>query len=364
MKNNFAKYTSTAVAMAALTVFAGCPSSKDSGSLTSGDAPVFTLAWSEYPSWSVFGVADEEGLIDGDEGAMGTLEEKWNVDIVLKQTDYDTCIGIYGSGEADAVCITNMDALGPSVSKSSVAILPTSTSDGADACIAVGVESIEELKGKKTFGLEKSVSQYCFERVLEMKGQTPAEFEFGNMDPAQAAQNMVNEQDNMDSIMVWNPFVMQTLRKRNDAKVIFDSTSIPEEIVDMVVCSQSSLKKPGGDRFAYAIIEAFYAVSDQIEEEATADETLLALAEKFVSGLSVEDMQTIVTQTKFYKTPAAAQTIFNKESFQKETMPTVVEFCLSHDILEEKPSIGFNDESAALNFSTKYIDAIADGVKP
>ena len=26
------------------------------------DAPSFSLAWSEYPSWSVFGVADELGL--------------------------------------------------------------------------------------------------------------------------------------------------------------------------------------------------------------------------------------------------------------------------------------------------------------
>ena len=26
--------------------------------------PSFSLAWSEYPSWSTFGVAHEEGLVD------------------------------------------------------------------------------------------------------------------------------------------------------------------------------------------------------------------------------------------------------------------------------------------------------------
>ena len=34
------------------------------GTASDGSAPTFSLAWSEYPSWSVFGVADELGLID------------------------------------------------------------------------------------------------------------------------------------------------------------------------------------------------------------------------------------------------------------------------------------------------------------
>ena len=36
--------------------------------------PVYSLAWSEYPSWSVFGVASEKGLINGEKGKLGTLE--------------------------------------------------------------------------------------------------------------------------------------------------------------------------------------------------------------------------------------------------------------------------------------------------
>src|ERR1051325_586332 len=46
--------------------------------------PTFSLAWSEYPSWSVFGVASELGLIDGRQGHQGELEKKWGVDIVLE----------------------------------------------------------------------------------------------------------------------------------------------------------------------------------------------------------------------------------------------------------------------------------------
>src|SRR6266545_4679659 len=84
--------------------------------------PSFSLAWSEYPSWSVFGVANELKLIDGAEGKQGPIEKKWNVDIVLKEAEYDPCLTMYGAGQCDAVCITDMDVLNPAGSRASVII--------------------------------------------------------------------------------------------------------------------------------------------------------------------------------------------------------------------------------------------------
>lgn len=80
-------------------------------------APSFSLAWSEYPSWSVFGVAHMQKLIDGAAGKQGPIEKKWNVDIVLKEAEYDPCLTMYGAGQADAVCITDMDVLNPATSR-------------------------------------------------------------------------------------------------------------------------------------------------------------------------------------------------------------------------------------------------------
>jgi hypothetical protein len=140
--------------------FAGCepsnkstPNTAGSGTAgaTSAKPATFTLAWSEYPSWSVFGVADEIGLLNKEAGKLGELEKKWNVDIVLKGVDYDTCLQMYGSNTADAVCITNMDTLGPATDRASVAILPTSTSVGADACIAVGVNDLERVAWSEVY---------------------------------------------------------------------------------------------------------------------------------------------------------------------------------------------------------------------
>jgi hypothetical protein len=80
-------------------------------------------------------VAHEVKLIDGARGRMGPIETKWNVDIVLQQAEYDPCLTLYGAAQCDAVCITTLDALNPSLGRPSVVILPTSTSHGADALI-------------------------------------------------------------------------------------------------------------------------------------------------------------------------------------------------------------------------------------
>ena len=339
----------------------GC-SSKTESTSTSGpgqsgeDIPSFSLAWSEYPSWSVFGVADSKAIIDGREGELGPIEEKWGVDIVLKEADYDTCLTFYGASQADAVCMTNMDTLAPALTRAAVAILPTSTSVGADACIAVGVEDLDGLKGKSTHGLELSVSQYCFERNLELQGKTIADFPFKNMDPGAAAQAMQTKQEGIESIMVWNPFVLQTLRTRKDAKVIFDSSTIPEEIIDMVVVAKDALERPGGDKFAKAVVETFYEINKMMADPQKGDDTLVAIGEKF-SSLKLEDMREVVKQTQFYSTPEAAMELFSKEKFQQETMPAVVDFCVAHGIVDSKPTIGFNDASAQVNFVTTYLES-------
>ncbi len=336
----------------------GVTGSGTSGSSASTKPPVFSLAWSEYPSWSVFGVADEQGLIDGSEGGMGEIEKRWEVDIVLNLADYDTCIGQYAQNVADAVCITNMDIMAPCVSRPAVCILPTSTSAGADACIVTGISDMDALAGKPTYGLEKSVSQYCFERVLEMNGKNPADFPFQNMDPSAAATAMQTGSAEIQSIMVWNPFVMQTLRTRSDAHVVFDSTSIPEEIIDMVVIGKDSLAKDGGERFANAILDAFYSVNKLMDSPATRSDTLVSLGAKF-SKLGLEDMQEVVKQTQFYNSPSSGLALMESEKFRNETMPAVAEFLVTHEMVETKPSFGFNQPDAQLNFSTEFLSGMA-----
>lgn len=342
----------------ALLLIAGCGGG-DSGSGSQASVPSFTLAWSEYPSWSVFGVAHASDLIHKDEGKLGPIEEKWGVDIVLRQLDYDNCLKQYGNGDVDAVCITNMDILSPSLSRSSVAVLPTSTSVGADACIVVGIDDLQQLRNHKVYGLGSSVSEYCFVRNLELNGENESDHQFTDKLPEDAAVQMQTDPQTTKAIMVWNPFVLQTLRKVDGAKRLFDSSSIEGEIVDMVVVAKASLDQAGGDDFASAVIDTFYQVSNMIENEPTRSETLLALAAKFAPELSVEDMNTIVTETRFYKTPDDGMALFTGSEFPA-IMTTVTAFCTGHQMLDQEPSIAYGTGEADLRFDPTFMQRVKD----
>ena len=328
----------------------------DGTPVAAGDLPQFSLAWSEYPSWSAFGVAAEEDLLNGDAGALGEMEKKWGVDVVLKQTDYDTCIQLYGDGQIDAVCLTNMDLLPLTAGRPAVVTLPTSTSVGGDALLTVGIDSVQGLKGVDTRGLGNSVSEYVFERCLEKRGENPAEYSFKSMDPDAAALAMQGGQ--LNSVVVWNPFLLSTERNTPGVKRLFDTAEIPEEVIDLVGVSKDSLAKPGGEAFAACLADTFYAFNERLAG-ADRDELLVALGEKF-SNLGVEDMKLVTTQTRFFDTAAAGKKLLADAKFRDETMPRVAAFVAAHGDADAPP-VGFDDDAAALNFTAKYIDRAAAG---
>ena len=350
----FNKSTSVLCFSLSVLVLTLCPS------ISAQDIPSFSLAWSEYPSWSAFGVANEVKLIDGKKDKLGSIEKKWGVDIELKEAEYDPCLTLYGAGQTDAVCITNMDILNPSLSRPGVAILPTSTSYGADACIVTSdITDVTQLTGKKVRGLSLSVSEYCFVRNLEKLGQNPKEYNFTNMDPGAAALAMQQKQKGFDAIVVWNPFVLDTLKKRSDTRVLFDSTSIPGEIIDMVVVAKSSLEKPGGEKFACAVVDAFYQLNARMNAPETRDDTLVALGEKF-SNLDLESMRKVVKQTKFYGMPTEGIRVYNGSDL-KEIMKKVVKFCKEYEIVEGTPKIGYgasDDSSLNLRFDPSFMEKV------
>lgn len=314
---------------------------------------VFSIATSEYPSWSVFVVAADLGLIDGAAGKQGELEKKHGVDIELKVLDYDSCLLQYGNAQVDSVCITNVDVLKYALTIPSTATLVTSTSYGADACISAGVNSIEELKGQKVYGLQQSVSEYVFCRALEKKGLNPRDFTFAARDPGAAAQNFQLADPEVKAIMVWNPFVLETLRKRNDAKRLFDSTDVANEVFDMVVTSNTALKREGGESFVRCVNDAYYAINERMKDSKTADATYVALGARF-SSLGLEDMKLCCKETKFFGTPEQGVAVFKGADLPK-AMKEVVRFCREHDMITAEPTIGYDNETAQLNFSTKYM---------
>lgn len=327
------------------------------------DYESFILEWSEYTSWSIISVASDRGLINGEQGKVGPLEQKWGVDIVLKEADYDTCITAFGTGTAHAACLTNIDSLPPSIGREAVFILPTSTSDGADAVIVQNDITLDDLKTNPTFGLEKSVSQYVFERGLVAKGLNPKDFTFTSLDPGAAAQALQTKQKNVSSICVWHPFKLATLNTRKDVKVLFDSSLLKEEVIDGILVGKKVLETKNGQNFACALIDTYYEINKQLDNKNTHDEVVKAVGEKFFD-LSPPDVEKVLLEVKFYKTPDAALTLLRSDKFRKETIPTIVDFCVQHELITAgnlpagKKQVAFDDEDGLLTFTTKYIELV------
>jgi NitT/TauT family transport system substrate-binding protein len=243
-------------------------------------------------------------------------------------------------------------------------IIPTTTSDGADACLAEpSINDVKDLKRTKTYGLTESVSQYVFVRCLELAGEKYADYPFANLDPGEAAKNMQARSMGTEAIMVWNPFLLQTLKLRPDVKVLFDSSRIPEEVIDMVVIGADVLKQPGGREFACAIVDCYYEFNKMLQDPAQRDELLVALGKRF-SSLNLEEMKKATTQTRFYKTPQEGLALFDNARFHKR-MGSIVDLYGQLKIIKGKPpAFGFGSADQAsgvdLRFDPTFIEMVRD----
>jgi hypothetical protein len=128
----------------------------------------------------------------------------------------------------------------------------------------------------------------------------------------------------------------------------------------MVVVSKDSLAKKGGKNFAYAIIDTYYEINKLMADSKTSDQTLTAIGSKF-SNLGLEDMKKVVEQTRFYKNADEALALLKGDKFQKETMPKVVEFCVSHGMVEKAPTVGFGQADAQFNIDLSFLEAFKAG---
>jgi len=323
-------------------------------------APSFSLAVSEYPSWSgTFLTACDIGLINGEEGKMGPLEKKWNVDLVIKDTDYDSCITLYVNGSVDAACLTNIDSLAPSVSRPSVALFPTSTSAGADACIVQPeIQDLDALQKVTVRGLSSSVSEYTFDKGLEKLGRNSKDFKFENLDPVQVG--VVLQSGEIKAGVSWNPVVMETLKAQPKLKRLFDSSLIKGHIIDMVTASRASLEKEGGEAFAKALADTYYTVCRLMEGAETRDQTLVAMGKRF-ANMTLKDMRVIVQETQFYSSPAKGLELMTGESLKKIMAEDVLPWTVSKGLVEtgKEPTLGYTkDSKAQLVFDPSYISAL------
>jgi len=321
--------------------------------------PKFNVAWSHYTGWEPWGYAAHAGILD-------KWADKYGIEIELTLVnDYIESINLYTAGKFDACVMTNMDALTiPAIGGvDSEAVIIGDYSNGNDGIVAKNASSVAELKGRSINLVELSVSHYLLVRALDENGMSERDVTLVNTSDADIASVFTTDENG--AAVTWNPPLMQA-RKAPGANLVFDSSKIPGEILDLMV-----VRTAAPDTLKKALTGAWYETMGILSTPGPArDAAVQWMAES--SGGSVEEFEAQLLTTAMYYTPADGAAFANSAEL-KATMERVRQFSHAKGLFGQGAAspdvvgIAFPDgtvqgsaENVKLRFSAEWMQAAAD----
>src|SRR5262249_52851616 len=127
-----------------------------------------TVGWSVYVGWNPYYYMAKAGI-------LRKWADKYGVDIKVKRFDYAPSLDAFVAKNVDACVMTNMEALDmpAAAGVDTTAILLGDYSNGNDAVITRNNLGLAGMPGKQVMLVEKTVSQYLFERAMTLNGLGP-----------------------------------------------------------------------------------------------------------------------------------------------------------------------------------------------
>src|SRR5277367_5520546 len=218
-------------------------------------SPAFTVGWSVYVGWNPYYYMAKSGILK-------KWAAKYDVDIRVQRFDYAPSLDAFVAKNIDACAMTNMEALDMPAAAGidTTSIITGDYSNGNDALLVRRDLTIGQLSGKKVLMVEKTVSQYLFERAMTLNGleNQIKRVKLVNTSDSDIATAFISD-TSQDAVVTWKPMVSQ-IAKTKGVKMIFNSSQIPGEIVDLMVVRTDVLNRPDGSgkRFARALAGAWY----------------------------------------------------------------------------------------------------------
>lgn len=299
--------------------------SQDKSATTTSEnanAVPFTLAVAPNIEWMPWYLANEEGIFE-------RYKSKYGVDIQLIEDDYLGTINKFITGEADAIMITNVDAIAQLVRRDIKAdvILISSTSDGNDAII-LHKNAESDIRGKKIGVLKDSFRHYLLDRYL-IKNQ----LDFNAVTIVNKAEvDMISAFNSNDlyGIVTSNPNLFKLL-KEPGAKVLFDSGEISGEIFDMLVVNRSKLQEH--PEFAQVLLRTWFAVMSRFQGNRKTG-TLDSMAR--LLGMTRVEYEAQIASIKFEDIPLDALSVIRAGRTMKKVMRHVRYFVERHNLASEE----------------------------
>lgn len=296
-------------------------SGKTTSKNSSKETAQLTLAVSPHVAWTPWFFAEEEGIFKN-------YTQDYKVDIRVESGTYADTIEQFVNGKVDAVAITNIDAIARFIKHNIEAdvILITSYSNGSDAILLRG-DANTEIRDKTIAVVEYSAKHYLLDRYL-MRNQIPFDsVKLRNVAEVDLPATFINRE--IYGVAAGNPNVDRILQEQQ-AKILFDSRQIPNEIIDLIVVKREILTAHPG--FAKALLATWFSVMEKLKGSSKVP-TLEALAR--LSGLTREVYEKQLEATRLNDTPTKALSAI-RDRTMKKTMRFIRYFMERHSLTGDK----------------------------
>ena len=284
----------------------------------------FKVCWTIYAGWMPWGYIQESGI-------MKKWADKYDINVeVVQLNDYIEAINQYTAGQFDGCTMTNMDAVSIPAAGGvdSTALIPGDYSDGNDGIILKDGTELADIKGDTVNLVELSVSHYFLARALDSVGLTERDIEVVNTSDADMVAAYGTDQ--VTSVVTWNPMLLEILDTQ-DGTLVYDSSKIPGEIIDIMVVNTETLKD--NPDFGKALVGAWFETMALMQSGTPeGEEALTKMAS--AAGTDLEGYKKQIAATYMFWTPDSMLEFLNSGQVM-ETTEFVSEFLFSHGILGE-----------------------------
>ena len=333
------------------------------------DKPTFTVGWSIYAGWTPYHYLQKSGI-------LRKWADKYGITIKVQRFDYAPSLDAFVARNIDACTMTNMEALDMPAASGvpTTVVIVGDYSNGNDALLVRNGVQMKDLPGKKMLLVQKTVSEYLFDRAMTINGlrEQIKRVRMINTSDADIASAFISD-GSSQAVVTWKPLVSQILKQKGITS-LFNSSQIPGEILDLTVVRTDVIDRPdgSGQKFAKALAGAWYEMMGMMSASTpAADKVLAAIAEGSADTLASYKEQ-LSTTKMFYTASSAAQ--FGKSPELKQKMGLVRQFCFDHGLLGantksvDDVAIRYPDGSTQgkadrvrLRFDTAYMDMAAQG---
>ena len=241
-------------------------------------------------------------------------------------------------------------------------------SNGNDGVVLKGQgKKLADVKGQKINLVELSVSHYLLARALNSAGLRERDITIVNTSDADivAAYGATDT----TAVVTWKPQLSEILTAPT-AQIVFDSSKIPGEIMDLMVVNTKTLNE--NPKLGKALVGAWYetlAVMLDYGAKSTAARSAMAKA----SGTNLAGFDSQLATTHLFKTPKNAFAFMVGDDVIR-TMDLVRKFSFDHGILgaaaKSVDAVGIefpggkvlgDSKRVKLRFDTTYTKLAADG---